>query len=92
MSKKYNVYGIGNALVDIVTEVNDEFLNDHKIEKGFMTLVDEETQTRLTNAINMEKSNKQCGGSVANLENAVSQFGGTSYYSCKVANDELGDF
>ena len=92
MSKKYNVYGIGNALVDIVTEVNDQFLSDHKIEKGFMTLVDEETQTRLSNAINMDNSNKQCGGSVANSVIAVAQFGGTSYYSCKVANDALGNF
>jgi sugar/nucleoside kinase (ribokinase family) len=92
MSKKYNVYGIGNALVDIVTEVDSQFLVDHKIEKGLMTLVDEENQTRISKAINMSSSNKQCGGSAANSIIAVSQFGGSSYYSCKVANDELGDF
>jgi len=92
MSKKYNVFGIGNALVDIVTEVDDQFLKDHNIEKGLMTLVDEEHQTRVSNAINMSKSNKQCGGSAANSIIAVSQFGGSSYYSCKVANDELGNF
>lgn len=92
MSKKYNVFGIGNALVDIVTEVDDQFLKSHNIEKGLMTLVDEENQTRISNAINMNNSNKQCGGSAANSIIAVSQFGGSSYYSCKVANDELGDF
>lgn len=92
MSKKYNVFGIGNALVDIVTEVDDNFLNEHKIEKGLMTLVDEENQTRISNAINMNNSNMQCGGSAANSIIAVSQFGGSSYYSCKVANDELGQF
>ncbi|MGB0882383.1 MAG: adenosine kinase [Vicingaceae bacterium] len=92
MSKKYNVYGIGNALVDIVTEVNEQFLTDHNIEKGLMTLVDEESQQRISSAINMSKSNKQCGGSAANSIIAVSQFGGSSYYSCKVANDELGEF
>lgn len=92
MSKKYNVFGIGNALVDIVTEVNDQFLNDHNIEKGLMTLVDEENQTRISQAINMNNSNKQCGGSAANSIIAVSQFGGSSYYSCKVADDELGHF
>ena len=92
MSKKYNVFGIGNALVDIVTEVNDQFLNDHSIEKGLMTLVDEEDQTRISNAINMSSSNMQCGGSAANSIIAVSQFGGSSYYSCKVADDELGKF
>jgi len=92
MNKKYNVFGIGNALVDIVTEVNDQFLNENKIEKGLMTLVDEETQNRLSKAINMERSNMQCGGSVANSVIAVSQFGGSSFYSCKVANDVLGKF
>lgn len=92
MSKKYNVFGIGNALVDIVTEVNDQFLQDHDIEKGLMTLVDEESQTRISNAINMEKSNMQCGGSAANSIIAVSQFGGSSFYSCKVADDQLGAF
>lgn len=92
MSKKYNVYGIGNALVDIVTEVDDQFLKDHNIEKGFMTLVDEQLQTTLSNAIDIHISDKQCGGSAANSIIAVSQFGGSSYYSCKVANDELGNF
>jgi len=92
MSKKYNVFGIGNALVDIVTEVDDQFLIDHNIEKGLMTLVEEDDQTRISNAINMSNSNKQCGGSAANSIIAVSQFGGSSYYSCKVANDEFGDF
>lgn len=92
MSKKYNVFGIGNALVDIVTEVNDQFLKDHNIEKGLMTLVDEENQTRISNAINMSSSNMKCGGSAANSIIGVAQFGGSSFYSCKVANDELGEF
>jgi len=92
MNKKYNVYGIGNALVDIVTEVDDKFLQDNNIEKGLMTLVDEENQTRISNAIDMNNSNMQCGGSAANSIIAVSQFGGSSYYSCKVANDQLGEF
>lgn len=92
MGKKYNVFGIGNALVDIVTEVDDHFLKSHNIEKGLMTLVDEEHQNRISNAINLSNSNKQCGGSAANSIIAVSQFGGSSFYSCKVANDELGTF
>ncbi len=92
MSKQYNVFGIGNALVDIVTEVSDDFLNEHNIEKGLMTLVDEDDQKRISDAIHMESSNMQCGGSAANTIIAVSQFGGSSYYSCKVADDELGLF
>ncbi len=90
--KKYNVYGIGNALVDIVTEVGDDFLKKHNVEKGLMTLVEEDRQKQLINDINLESSNKQCGGSAANSVIAVSQFGGSSYYSCKIANDEMGHF
>ena len=90
--KKYDVYGIGNALVDIVTEVSDDFLEKYKVEKGLMTLVDEERQTELVDAIHLPSSNMQCGGSAANSIIAVSQFGGRSYYSCRVAKDEMGAF
>ncbi|MEM9390486.1 MAG: adenosine kinase [Bacteroidota bacterium] len=92
MKKKYNVYGIGNALVDIVTEVDDAFLATNKVEKGLMTLVDEQRQHELSEAIDLAGSDMQCGGSAANTIIAVSQFGGSSFYSCKVANDELGKF
>jgi len=92
MARKYDVYGIGNALVDIVTEVKDSFLQQYKVEKGLMTLVDEERQHELVEAIHLPDSNMQCGGSAANSIIAVSQFGGKSFYSCKVANDEMGKF
>lgn len=89
---KYDIYGIGNALVDIVTEVKDEFLQQHDVVKGLMTLVDEERQFRLVEAINLKESNMQCGGSAANTVIAASQFGASCYYSCLVANDEMGHF
>ena len=92
MSKKYNVYGIGNALVDIVTEVDDQFLSENNIEKGLMTLIEEDRQTALYHAISSRDSNMQCGGSAANTMIGVSQFGGSSYYSCKVSDDALGHF
>lgn len=90
--KKYDVTGIGNALVDIEFKVNDQFFTDNGVEKGLMTLVDEDRQNALMNVINAEEAKKQCGGSAANSIIAVSQFGGNSYYSCKVANDEMGHF
>jgi sugar/nucleoside kinase (ribokinase family) len=90
--KKYDVTGIGNALVDIEFKVSDQFFWDNKVEKGLMTLVDEERQNALMQVINTEEAKKQCGGSAANTVIAVSQFGGASYYCCKVANDELGHF
>ncbi len=92
MAKKYHVYGMGNALVDIVTEVSDAFFAEHSIEKGFMTLVDEDRQHQLVNAIHLPGSDRQCGGSAANTIIGAAQFGARCYYSCKVANDEMGDF
>lgn len=92
MAKRYNVYGIGNALVDIVTEVEEDFFSKHGIEKGLMTLVDEDRQHQLMQAIQLSKSSKQCGGSAANTMIALSQFGGKSFYSCKVAKDDMGQF
>jgi sugar/nucleoside kinase (ribokinase family) len=92
MSKQYDVYGLGNALVDIVTEVDLDFFEKNGIEKGVMTLVDEKRQHELLRAIDMKKSKMSCGGSAANTLIGVSQFGGKGYYSCLVAKDDLGRF
>ena len=90
--KKYNVFGIGNALVDIEFEVEDHFFRAHGVEKGVMTLVDEARQSDLVKSINGEHVKKQGGGSAANTLIALSHFGGKGYYACKVANDEFGHF
>ncbi|QOI97097.1 MAG: adenosine kinase [Flammeovirgaceae bacterium] len=89
---KYDVYGIGNAIVDIVTEVDHDFFEKHGIEKGVMTLVDEKRQLQLMKAIDMKRSKMSGGGSAGNTVVAVNQFGGKTFYSCLVANDELGKF
>lgn len=90
--KKYDVYGIGNAIVDIVTEVEHDFFTKNEIEKGVMTLVDEKRQHHLMKAIDMKRSRMSGGGSAGNTVVAVNQFGGNSFYSCLVAKDELGKF
>ncbi|MEX0720343.1 MAG: adenosine kinase [Balneolaceae bacterium] len=92
MKKKYNVYGIGNALVDLEFNVSQKFLEEHEVQKGLMTLVDEETQHRLIKAIAHNETERKSGGSAANTVIAVSQFGGKAFYSCKVAGDEFGKF
>ncbi len=92
MDKKYDVYGIGNALVDIVTEVDNDFFIKNDVEKGVMTLVDEKRQHYLTGIIDMKKSRMACGGSAGNTVIAVNQFGGSAFYSCLVAKDILGKF
>ena len=92
--KTYNVYGIGNALVDAEFEVTDEFLKHENIQKGLMTLVDGQAQkvlyARLVEKFGLKK--RAGGGSAANSMYAISQFGGTTFYTCKVASDEAGDY
>lgn len=89
-----DVYGIGNALVDKEFEVEDAFFAEAGIEKGFMTLIDATQQEQLLSLLNRRYSLKKRagGGSAANSLYALSQFGGQAFYSCKVANDETGDF
>lgn len=90
--KKYDVYGIGNALVDVEIEVETDFLNKNNVEKGLMTLVEESRQKELLAAVHGITHKKSCGGSAANTMIAVSHLGGKGFYSCKVAADELGEF
>lgn len=92
--KKYHAYGIGAALVDTEIGVNDQELIDFGIEKGLMTLVDEARQQTLIDHLNdhLTMARRTSGGSAANTIIALSSFGGQAYYSCKVADDENGQF
>jgi len=90
--KKYHVYGVGNALVDMEFEVEDAFFDKNNIEKGVMTLVDEARQHELIGQLDAFEGKKASGGSAANTLIALSYFGGCAFYSCKVSSDELGDF
>ena len=89
---KYTVYGIGNALVDMEFEVETQLLQELNIDKGVMTLMDEGQQTAIMQQLQDFACKKSCGGSAANTMVAISQFGGKGFYSCKVANDETGNF
>jgi len=91
---KYDVYGIGNALVDTEFEVDDKFFETYNIEKGFMTLVTHEQQEHLMRVLSEQHTmcKRTGGGSASNTLYALSQFGGSAYLCCKVANDKNGDF
>lgn len=92
----YDVYGIGNALVDTEYEVDDAFLDHAKLPKGIMTLIEEADRQRLLHLLETEHEHlaiKQAGGgSAANTMVIISQLGSRAFYSCKVANDATGDF
>jgi sugar/nucleoside kinase (ribokinase family) len=89
---KYHVYGIGNALVDMEFEVTPELLEQLKIDKGVMTLVDETRQGEILERFQELTCKQSGGGSAANTMVAIAQLGGKGFYSCKVANDESGIF
>ncbi len=94
MSKRYHVYGIGAALVDTEIEVTDADLAAMSVEKSLMTLVDETRQAELLEHLtgHLVHSKRASGGSAANTTIAVAQFGGSTFYSCKVGNDDNGEF
>lgn len=88
----YDVYGLGNALVDMEYRVDDHFLHRHGLAKGHMTLVDEERINTLVDALSRLQPDRTSGGSAANTVVAVQGFGGSGFYSCKVADDETGRY
>jgi len=91
---KYNIYGIGAAIVDTEVIVSDSFLNENKISKGLMTLVDEKRQKFLIDSLTTQRIpvKRSCGGSACNSVVAASRFGSSAFFSGKVANDEEGVF
>lgn len=89
---QYDVYALGNALLDIEFEVSPEVLQNLGIDKGVMTLLDQDAQDKIVSNLDQYDQKRSCGGSAANTQIAVSQFGGKSFYSCKVADDEPGKF
>lgn len=90
--KKYDVYAIGNALVDIEYHTDDHRLNELQIEKGVMTLIDEHKQNSLMHHLGDSHEKMACGGSAANTIIALSQMGGIAHFDCRVANDLTGQF
>ncbi|MDB9894933.1 adenosine kinase, partial [Reinekea forsetii] len=92
--KKFDIFGIGAALVDTEIVVTDDFLADHGIGKGLMTLVGEERQDYLIKAVREQNTHvkKACGGSACNSIVAASSFGADAFYAGKVASDIDGGF
>ncbi|MFO1391578.1 MAG: adenosine kinase [Agitococcus sp.] len=90
----FDLYAIGNALVDSEYLVNDDFLHAQQIQKGQMTLIDQTQQQQLITALEQQFNcaKRASGGSAANSVIAFAALGGSAFYACKVANDNNGDF
>lgn len=88
MRQAYDVAGIGNAIVDVLAPVTDEFLIKHQIAKGVMTLVDEYRAGQLYDAF--RETAEVAGGSAANTMAGIASLGGRALFIGKVKDDRLG--
>ena len=88
MKKKFQVVGIGNAMVDILGHVKDGFLADNNVEKGIMQLIDMPRAVELYG--HMGPAQEVSGGSAANTIAGIAALGGRTAYVGKVKDDQLG--
>ncbi len=84
-----DVVGVGNAIVDVIGQVPDSFIEEHDLNLGSMTLIDEPRAEALTEL--MPDGLKESGGSAANTMVGVASFGESAAYIGKIRDDELGD-
>ena len=82
------VLGIGNAIIDVLCKVSDDFLINHKLEKGTMKLVDEIEFQKLISKLKIEETIS--GGSVANSIVGLSQLGNEVGFIGKISDDAFG--
>jgi sugar/nucleoside kinase (ribokinase family) len=85
---RFDVVGIGNAIVDLIAHADDEFLDRHGMRKGAMTLIDEARAESLYAA--MGPAVQLSGGSAGNTIAGLASFGGRAGYIGKVKDDALG--
>jgi len=91
-SQPLDVYGVGNALVDIQVRVDDEFLARQRLAKGHMTLVDAARQAEVLRSLEGKAQARSSGGSAANTVVGVAELGGKAGYCGRVGRDALGEF
>ncbi|MDG1489659.1 MAG: PfkB family carbohydrate kinase, partial [Actinomycetota bacterium] len=87
--KQLDVVGFGNALVDVLSHQNNEFLERINVAKGAMHLIDSERSAELYSLITERKT--VSGGSAANTVIGVGSLGGSAGFIGRVADDDLGD-
>ncbi|MEM1382567.1 MAG: adenosine kinase [Pseudomonadota bacterium] len=85
---RIDVVGIGNALVDVLSKVTDDFLNENGVDKGVMTLIDTARAAELYGR--MGAATEISGGSGANTIAGLAGLGATAAYVGKVKDDQLG--
>jgi sugar/nucleoside kinase (ribokinase family) len=86
---QFDVVCVGNAIVDVIAQADEEFLTDHDMVKGSMQLIDDERAHSLY--ADMGPAIEASGGSAANTAAGLASFGGTVGFIGKVADDLLGE-
>ena len=86
--KKYQIVGVGNAVVDVLSQCADGFLAENGVEKGIMQLIDMNRAVELYSRVGPSK--EISGGSAANSIAGAAQLGGRVAYVGKVKDDQLG--
>lgn len=86
----YDVYGVGNAIMDLQVQCRDAVLDSIGVEKGIMTLSEEAQQRQVLAGLSDHPVNQCSGGSAANTIVGVADFGGKAAYACKVGSDAFG--
>ena len=87
-SPRFDILGIGNAIVDVVAPVEEHFITHHGLHKGAMSLIDADDADKLYAA--MPAGIESSGGSLANSCAVAAQLGAKVAYIGKVADDQLG--
>lgn len=85
---RLDVVGIGNAIVDVLAQASDSFIEEQDLPKGSMTLIDMSRAESLYNA--MGPGVEVSGGSCANTMAGLASLGGRGGFIGKVRNDQLG--
>jgi sugar/nucleoside kinase (ribokinase family) len=89
MTERLDVVGIGNAIVDVLSHADDDFLVHHGLNKGAMTLIDSARADALYGV--MGGAIEASGGSAANTIAGIGSLGGSGAFIGKVADDQLGE-
>lgn len=87
---KYDIFGLGNALMDVQAFVEDKTLDKLGIKKGIMTLIDDKKSLEILNFISERKPYSLPGGSTANTVRTMAMLGGNPVYTGVVADDLYG--
>ncbi len=87
---KYDVFGIGNPLMDVLVQVEDHNLLEVNLEKGSMRLIDDKDLDSIHSHMDKHKPELAPGGSVANTLVGISQLGGNVAFCGRIGNDDHG--